>query len=148
VLAARRFGGVAQSGQCRPDYVVPAVDTDQGVDPRDIPQQPPAVTLHEAAGYYHAPASAGPLAGDRLGNHLVGLSPGELKKTARIDHDNVGVGLVRGDDRTGLSQRTEHLLGIDEVLDAAQSHECNLDWLSHDHSRFVGVSHLRQRNRP
>jgi hypothetical protein len=103
--------------------VAAVVDTDKGVDARNVLEQTGPITLDQTAGYDNPSAPSGPLGIDRLDDGLVGFVAGGLKETTRVDHDDVGIGRVIGDGAAGLGKLPEHFLRIHQVLGATQRDE-------------------------
>jgi hypothetical protein len=54
---------------------------------------------------------------------------GGVDERAGVDDDHVGAGGVIGDFDAALHQRTEHDLGIDQVLGATEADQADANWL-------------------
>src|SRR5262245_46691094 len=105
------------------DNIVAVVDADQGVDSRNTIEDRFFVTLNEAPRYDHALERAVAFALDRLADDFIGLSPGRVEEAAGVDDRYIRVIFVGRNRAPSLSQLSEHLLGVDEVLGTAKRYK-------------------------
>jgi hypothetical protein len=130
---------------CR-DNIVPLVNADQSVNSLNRVEQFLAIPLNKATGHDHPLAPPFALLGNGLGNRLMRLRPGGLKEAASVDNNYIGIGFVGGNHGTGLSQLSEHFLGVDEILGASQGNKCDAYRLFQSH--FILELESGQQSRP
>ena len=110
---------------------------EHGVDLRDLGAQFVAVTLGKAPGHDQAAARAILLVPRHLQDRVNRLLFRRVDEGAGIDDEHVGRGLVLDELVPSLARQSEHHLGVDEILGAAEGHESNFHTFYVLRSTFV-----------
>ncbi len=116
-------------------HLAELVEADEAVDLGDLPGELIAEAVHHAAGHQH-PLDPLPLAADHLQDGVDRLLLGLLDEGAGVDHHRIRPVEVVDHLIAPAPQLSEHDLGVDEVLGAAQA--------DHAHAGAAdGVGHRR-----
>ena len=122
VVIQVRFEGIALGGLdtfAKTGDLFQLIGADHGVHFRHVLADVAAEAFDQASGDNQLLRAAGFLVLGHFENGVYRFLLGRIDEAARVDHDHIGIGRMRGQLVTLCGELAHHHLGIDEILRAA-----------------------------